>query len=774
MGIIHHIRSSFATRFSIFILLVVSAFFVSIFTTFYRKSSQSLTKEVESNVNQLLEISNLEIEKVLYQAERIPDNLKTLVVSGRLRPDSLFALTRDIVAKNDIVFGSAIAYEPNYFPDQGYYFSPYSTYVGDSIVTYQLGNPDYDYFSMDWYLIPKLLNQPYWTEPYFEEGITIITYSSPMYDSAGAFIGIFTIDLSLEWLSDVMNAHKPYPNAYNFMIGRGGTYILHANKEHILNASIFSVALEKESPEIYTLGQDMVDGERGSRLLTSDGVRNYVIFAPVSHLNWSSAFVCPTREVFASLQRTRTLFLVLGLLGLLVTFACCYFIIKRLLRPILAFAETANVIASGNLDAQLPAIRSHDEMKDLHDAFANMQADLKTYIATLTETTSAKEKIESELHIAREIQMGMIPKIFPPYPERNDVDIYARLIPAKEVGGDLYDFFIKEEHLYFAIGDVSGKGVPASLLMAVTRSLFRTVSMHFADVLQIVDSINNAVSEDNESNMFVTLFIGILDLQTGALSYCNAGHNAPVLLCADKKPVELPVVSNLPVGIMPGFAFEKQETVLSPATTLFLYTDGLNEAEDVHAQLFGMKRMFQALARLCDFPAQPIVERMTEAVQTHVREAAQSDDLTLLAIGYKTREGLDKTLTLQNRMEDIEKVHAFLGTLQNDMGLDDSLAMQLNLALEEVVANCIMYAYKDATNQPISIKARLHDHVLTFTVVDYGVPFDPTAKEDPDINLSAEDRPIGGLGLFLVKQIMDHVEYARVDNANMLLMKKSV
>lgn len=774
MGVIHKIKSSFAARFSLYLALVVNVVFVIILTTFYIKSANTLTDVVEDRVTRLLEISNLEIDKVLSQAMRIPDNLKNLLLDYPLIPDSLYSLTREVVANNDIVYGSAIALEPYYFPEKGRYFSPYAKAVGDSIVSSQLGNRDYDYFSMDWYIIPKLLNQSYWTEPYFEEGVTMTTYSSPMYDHKGNFIGVFTIDLELEWLSDVMNANKPYPNSYEFMIGRGGTYILHSNKDYILNASVFSVSLETENPDIYEIGQDMVDGNKGTRTLKLNGVKHYVIYAPIPQIKWSSAFVCPTNEVFADLHQTRNLFIMLGILCLVITFVSCYYIIKRLLRPILQFAASANEIASGNLDSQLPAIHSQDEMKDLHDAFENMQNDLKNYITSLTETTSAKEKIESELHIARTIQMGMIPKIFPPYPERDDVDIYAMLQPAKEVGGDLYDFYINDNKLYFAIGDVSGKGVPASLLMAVTRSLFRTISSHFADVQKITDSINNAVSENNESFMFVTLFVGILDLNTGALSYCNAGHNAPVILTKDKEPFVMPVIPNLPIGVFQGFNFQQQEAIIPPGASIFLCTDGLNEAENINAELYGDDRMLNALSKMGNYSAQLVVERMHQDVNKHVGEAAQSDDLTMLVIGYKTRIDLDRTLSLKNDMSQIEKLEPFFEALQEELGLSVELGMQLNLAIEEVIANCIMYAYCGEVDKDIFLKARMENRNLIFTVVDYGFPFDPTTKVDPDITLSAEDRPIGGLGVFLVKKIMDKVDYSRIDNANILIMTKKI
>jgi sigma-B regulation protein RsbU (phosphoserine phosphatase) len=244
--------------------------------------------------------------------------------------------------------------------------------------------------------------------------------------------------------------------------------------------------------------------------------------------------------------------------------------------------------------------------------------------------------MESELKIAHDIQMSMLPKTFPPYPERDDIDIYGTLTPAKAVGGDLFDFYIRDNQLFFCIGDVSGKGIPASMFMAVTRSLFRNISAHVAYPERIAYTLNNALTEGNETNMFVTLFTGVLDLATGHLCYCNAGHNAPLLVGRDVG--ELPCQPNLPLGIMGEFQFEAQEVDLDPDTTIFLFTDGLNEAENAFHEQFGDERIAKVANRLlATHEHQPIniTYEMYQAVHNFVNGAEQSDDLTMLAIQYK-------------------------------------------------------------------------------------------------------------------------------------------
>ena len=391
----------------------------------------------------------------------------------------------------------------------------------------------------------------------------------------------------------------------------------------------------------------------------------------------------------------------------------------------------------------------------------------------LGEITAVKERMENELKIAKGIQMSMIPKIYPAYPERGDIDIYASIVPAKEVGGDLFDFFIMDEKLYFCIGDVSGKGVPASLVMAVTRSLFRTVAAHEKSPGRIVTAMNESMSDMNESTMFVTFFCGVLDMKTGHLRYCNAGHNAPVLLNTAKAP--LPVVSNVPLGIVAGTVFREQETDLKYDDALFLYTDGVTEAENAKHELFGEERMVDALSGLKGSKAH--LEEMQKAISDFVGNAPQSDDITMLFIHYLNEETPDTSerhLLIHNDIQQIPQLADFVETIAEEKHLDHSLTLSLNLALEEAVTNVIMYAYPEGTDGLVDIEAIIREHSLSFVISDSGQPFDPTAQPDADVSQSIENRQVGGLGIYLVRSIMDNVSYERNGGKNILSMTKNI
>ena len=319
---------------------------------------------------------------------------------------------------------------------------------------------------------------------------------------------------------------------------------------------------------------------------------------------------------------------------MLLTFSVTRIVTKQI-SPLSHFANSAHEVANGNFDTVLPDISTEDEMKDLHDSFEHMQQDLKEYIKNLRNTTSAKEKIESELRIAREIQMGMIPKIFPPFPELEEIDIYAMLHPAKEVGGDLYDFFlIDDKHLCFAIGDVSGKGVPASLFMVVTQTLLRSAAPKHHSTKEIVNSLNKSLSEGNDSNMFVTFFIGILNIETGCLRYTNAGHNPPVLLHDGEKAEMFEITEDIPIGLFHDHKFCEKERILSKNDCLFLYTDGVTEAENCKEELYSETKMLNCLSLNKVVDPIEVIRRINDDVAKHVKENQQSDDITMLSVLY--------------------------------------------------------------------------------------------------------------------------------------------
>ncbi len=327
--------------------------------------------------------------------------------------------------------------------------------------------------------------------------------------------------------------------------------------------------------------------------------------------------------------------MVSGLLSFVVFYFICRAVINRMTRPITELSDSALNMAKGDFKAQLPEIHSEDEMQTLHDSFVFLQNSIAEYIDELKATTTANERMESELNVARNIQMGMLRTDFPEM-------LHALLTPAREVGGDLYDFVLKDDRLFFAIGDVSGKGVPASLMMAITRSALRFVSGagHLDDKLT---RINNGISENNKYGLFVTLFVGNLDLKTGHLDYCNAGHNPILILPPDGEPYLLKAKPNIAIGLMEGFKFEVESLDLKPGTRIVAYTDGVTEAERADLAQYGNERLLQWAQQLnqTDTAQQEkaIVESLYDSVKTFVEGNPQNDDITIVSLRYEPRRG---------------------------------------------------------------------------------------------------------------------------------------
>lgn len=632
---IFNIHRSLSTRLSLLIVLFAAVILVASLGYMFGVSREAIRQEAVNHASKILENTALRVNGILDKVVIATDNTDWLITSHLDCPDSMFFYSRCILQNNPDLNGCSIAFEPNFFKDRGRYFSAYSYNDKGNILTTQEGNEHYEYFYMDWYQLCKLLDRPIWTEPFMDYNPDdifsydmIASYCKPLKDKDGKFIGTIAVDLSLAWLSQTISAVKPYPNSYSIMIGRGGTYFVHPDTTKLFYQTIFTETLEKPDTAITALGHAMQSGEEGMRQLKIDGEECYVFYKPLSTTGWSVAIVCPESDIFGSFNRIRRAVTIAVLAGLLLMFLVCIRIIARELRPLKCLVKQAGTIANGNFNETLPDDGRNDEIGQLSDSFSNMQRSLVNYISELKQTTALKASMENELKVASDIQMSMVPRTFPPFPTRSDIDLFASMTPAKEVGGDLYDFFIQNERLYFCVGDVSGKGVPASLFMAVTRNLFRIVAQQGHTPAEIATQINNILSNDNEQNMFVTMFIGCADLKTGHLDFCNCGHNAPLI---DGEFLKLKY-TNRPLGIWVEGDFYGESIDDIRGKQIFIYTDGLTEAENLQHELFGDERLHEVLTKTQNLSSEQVVITLQEAVVKHRDGAIPNDDLSLLCL----------------------------------------------------------------------------------------------------------------------------------------------
>ncbi len=387
------------------------------------------------------------------------------------------------------------------------------------------------------------------------------------------------------------------------------------------------------------------------------------------------------------------------------------------------------------------------------------------------ETQRTKELIESELSVAREIQMSIVPKIFPPFPERSELDIFAVLEPAKEVGGDLYDFFILDKnHLCFTIGDVSGKGVPASLYMAVTKTLIKAKADVMLEPAEILHQVNKELCEDNDSGMFVTVFLGILNISSGELVYSNGGHNIPYLYREDGEVEVLPKLPGMALGVVEDFGYTSAGLKLQPGESLVMYTDGVTEAMNPSGEFLKEDRLENILRGMKVKTAQEEVQHILQNTQKFMNGAGQADDITLLVVKYKGSKRFE--YRLKNRLKEIEPLAKALEGFAAVHNLPAQSVFQINLSLDELLTNTISYGFPDGGDHEIVVEAVLQEDGLVITTRDDGLPFNPLERTEPDISQDIEERPIGGLGIHLVRSTMDEIEYRWETGENVLTMKK--
>ena len=396
--------------------------------------------------------------------------------------------------------------------------------------------------------------------------------------------------------------------------------------------------------------------------------------------------------------------------------------------------------------------------------------------ARLVEAYVEKERMEEALRLAHDIQMNMLPKNFPPFPDRHEFDIFAAIAPAKEVGGDLYDFFfIDDDHLCFAVGDVSGKGVPASLFMAVTKTLFKATAGNGGTPGEILARLNTEICRDNESCMFVTVFCGILNIRTGQVDYSNGGHNLPYYLHhSGVSPLDN--TGGRALGLVEQSPYATGRMMLGPGEALLLYTDGVTEAMDPSETLYSDQRLAQFLASNRSSSPRQIIGDLVSDVRHFAGGAPQSDDITALALLYfgtteKMREAVE--IKLGNKLSELARFNQTLTEFGRRHSLAPKIMHDLNLALEEILTNIISYGYTDNREEhEIKVGLSVQPGEVRVDVEDDGQPFSLLEAPEPDTTKPLEERTVGGLGIHLVRQLMDGLDYKRQGDRNLLSIKK--
>ena len=458
-----------------------------------------------------------------------------------------------------------------------------------------------------------------------------------------------------------------------------------------------------------------------------------------------------------------------------------YYIRRILINPIsILHSDTEKLVREkmDDLESFRNRVQTGDELEELGSSFEFMTHELNAYIKNLAAVTAEKERIGAELNVATQIQADMLPRIFPAFPNRRDFDIYATMTPAKEVGGDFYDFFlVDDDHIALVMADVSGKGVPAALFMVIAKTLIKNHAMAGESPSEILANVNEQLCEGNEAELFVTVWLAIIELSTGKGIAANAGHEHPALRRKDGN-YELVVYRHSPaVAAMEGMRFKEHEFELHPGDALFVYTDGVAEATDADYKLYGTDRMLKALNSEPLASPEELLKNVRSDIDVFVGEADQFDDITMLGFSYfgAPEPALPDEITIDAEDENLDDVLAFIDAHLEKLGCDAITQRHIDVAAEELFVNISHYAYQPEKGQA-AIRFEKEDDPLraVITFIDSGIPYDPLSRPDPDLTLPAEKRPIGGLGIFMMKNYADKIDYERKDGKNILTIEKNL
>ena len=459
---------------------------------------------------------------------------------------------------------------------------------------------------------------------------------------------------------------------------------------------------------------------------------------------------------------------------LLSIFAYYYYVRRILIRPLGTLHHAAIGLVESrmeNLSDFKVDLHTGDELEDLSDAFRYMVSELNEYIRDLSRVTAEKERIGAELDVARHIQASMLPCIFPAFPERHEFDIYASMTPAKEVGGDFYDFFlVDDDHLAIVMADVSGKGVPAALFMMISKTLLKSAAQSGLSPKAVLEKVNNQLCENNDAEMFVTVWLGILEISTGKMKCANAGHEYPAIMRRGGGFQLFKDKHGLVLAGMEGARYREYELELNEGDRLFVYTDGVPEATNADTVLYGTDRMLHALNEAKDRSCCELLASLHRDVDAFVGAADQFDDITMLCIELRTVANGMKKIGIAPTLDKLPEATGFFEDILSAANAPMKVIAQVNVAVDEIFSNIARYSGATAA----TLGCSLADGRMMLRFSDNGRPYDPTGKPDPDTTLSAEERDIGGLGIFMVKKIMDEVTYEYVDGLNILTLVKAL
>ncbi len=746
----------------------------------YRLTRDELLERLQRESDTTIRAAMIDMESWLQGVESSTLLLARVLQQRDYSQAGLQQMLRDVVEVNGDIFGATIALAPQ-AQEQSAGFAPYYFRRAGKLEYVDLADPQYNYQHQAWFTDTLAAGKPLWVEPYFDAGggeVLMTTFAVPVYreDTAGRrfLYAVVTADVSLAELDAYLQRLRLGSSGFGFLLSRKGIILSSRNPDNVTRHFTDVLAGETDQAGWQQMYDAALQGQVTSRQLACSHVAGSCVIrlGALAATGWPVGVLYSEEEMTAPLREYKIRIALAGLLTLLLMAAAVALVTRRLTRPLTALAQASDCIARGDLEAPLPPAQGDDEVARLVRSFAAMKRDLKSYIADLEAAAARRSRLEGELDAAREIQMAMLPHGGEAGEQGEGYSLWARVLPARSVGGDLYSYHCRDRRLFIAVGDVSDKGVPAALFMARAISLIQQLATTSRDPAVAMAALNNALASGNENCMFVTLFLGIVNLDTLELHFSSAGHTRPSLVRAGRA-LSIEQEQGPALGLAAQLDFPRNLLQLQDGDRLAIFTDGIDEAFNEEDEMFGLARFNEALLQCRALPAAAAGASLFAALRSFTGETPQSDDICLLLLGIGgDAPSVHATIEFARGPGLAARVDNWLRQVLAPLLLSQQVLGELVLVAEEVVSNADKYAGL-AADAAITVTVAADSMQVALEVRDAGLAFDPLLQaQQSALGAAIDDAAIGGLGVHLITALTDHQSYHRADGCNILRLIK--
>lgn len=768
---------------SVSILSIVIVIFSLVITYNYFVSLNLLLKNQKESTRNLTSSAINKSEGFFLGIEKIAINSALFISKDNYFFDNTEAVLSDVLISNPDIFGSCIAYKPIISKGDTILNAPYGWKTESGLSFKNLGSKDYNYLKWDWYTIPANESRNVWSEPYYDYGggnALMTTFSVPSYRILGdtsSFVGVLTIDVSLKWLNEMLSDMKFFQSGFAFLISNEGNIISHPDTSLVMKKGVIQLARELNDKQFENLSNKMLDGQEGFEVVDKGFFRekSLIYYSPLKNNSWSLGFVFPEAELNDDLVILSNRLIIMLALGILLLLVSIIFISGRITKPIRKLALIMGKDSETFITTNIPNIGGSSEIKSLSNSFQLLQNQLKRYISNLKDVTATKERIESEINIARKLQLSMLPNSqllgF-----TDKINIASFIKPAREVGGDFYDyFFLDDNHLFIAIGDVSGKGMGAALFMSSTITLLRAYAKTSGnDLSQAIGLTSEHLCNNNSQKYFVTIFAAVLNVETNEMIYINAGHNYPIIISENSELQVLNKTHMPPLGILRAKNIKHSSLILNNNDKLFLYTDGLTESMNNKEELFTTGALLELLTKNAKLNPENLIGVVNENLITFTQTAAQYDDITMLCLSTLNKTPDNNFQLVLNDVKSLvilDELRLKIDEFLKDSDTSSKTIGRLVLVLEELITNAFKYGSSEQALAEIEVRINSKPNHLEIVVSDTGKPFNIIDAITQSADNSPNSQTIGKRGLLLVGKVTDNLNYMREDGKNTVSFK---